>query len=104
MNPKAGAAVCVAALALCAITASAQQSGVVPLPARITPAAGSFELSAATVIQAPQAERAAAEAARYLSKLWKRTNGLILPIVSRTAPASADSVIRFEQTAGFGPE
>ena len=104
MNPKAGAAICIAALVLCSITASAQQAGVIPLPAQITPGNGAFELSAATVIQAPQANRDAAEAARYLSELWKRTNGLILPIVSRSALTSADSLIRFEQTPGYGPE
>ena len=104
MNPKAGAAILIAAFAVWPLAARAQQAGVIPLPAQITPGHGSFELSAATVIQAPQANGDAAEAARYLSELWKRSNGLILPIVSHPAYASADSVIRFEQTPGYGPE
>jgi hexosaminidase len=87
---------------LCAVTAGAQHGGVIPLPAATTERNGSFELSAATVIQVAQEQSAAAEAARYVGSLWKRTNGVMLKV----APVAdtADSVIRFEQKAGFGPE
>jgi hexosaminidase len=104
MIRRAGAAVFIAALALCAAPAGAQQPKVIPLPAEIVPGSGIFELSAATVIQVPQGRDDAAEAARYLAELWKRTNGLLLPVSSPTVGASTDSIIRFEQLPGHGPE
>jgi hexosaminidase len=100
----ARAAIFIAALALCAPPAGAQQAGVIPLPAKITPGGGSFELSAATVIQVPQNRRDASEAARHLADLWKRTNGLVLLVVAKSAVAPGDSLIRFQQQPGFGPE
>ncbi|HEY0802655.1 MAG TPA: family 20 glycosylhydrolase [Steroidobacteraceae bacterium] len=104
MIRESGAAVFIAALALWAPPAGAQQAAVIPLPAKITPGSGSFELSAATVIQVPQGRRDASEAARYVADLWKRTNGLMLPVVSESAAAPHESLIRFQQQPGFGPE
>ncbi len=98
------AAVFIAAFALCAPPAAAQQGGVIPLPAKITPGRGSFALNAATVIQVPQGRRDASEAARYLADLWKRTNGKTLAVFSSAVGASYDSLIRFEQTPGYRPE
>src|SRR5580698_6927893 len=107
MTRGARAAVLAAALALSAASAPAQQTGVIPKPAEIKPGSGSFELSAATVIQARQAG-GAADAARYLADLWQRTNGLALAVRSNAAGsplgAHASSIIRFERRAGFGPE
>jgi len=74
------------------------------MPAEIEPGKGSFELSAATIIEAPRASRGAADAARYLSDLWQRTNGMILAVRSSSADASTDSLIRFQQQPGLGPE
>jgi hexosaminidase len=74
------------------------------MPAEIKLGKGSFELSAATIIEAPRASRGAADAARYLSDLWQRTNGMILAVRSSSADASTDSLIRFEQQPGLGPE
>jgi hexosaminidase len=74
------------------------------MPAEIRPASGSFELSAATIIQVPRAGGGAADAARYLADLWSRTNGMTLAVRSSTAEASADSVILFRQQPGLGPE
>ena len=74
------------------------------MPAEIKSGKGSFELSAATIIQAPRASRGAADAARYLSDLWQRTNGMILTVRSSSAGASTDSLILFEQQPGYGPE
>jgi hexosaminidase len=100
----ARAAVSTAALALYAVPAPAQHAAVIPQPAEMKLGKGSFELSAATVIEAPRASRGAADAARYLSDLWQRTNGMILAVRPSSADASADSVIRFEQQPGLGPE
>jgi hexosaminidase len=74
------------------------------MPAEIKSGKGSFELSAATIIQAPRASRGAADAARYLSDLWRRTNGMILTVRSSSGDASTDSLILFEQQPGYGPE
>jgi len=74
------------------------------MPAEIKSGKGSFELSAATIIEAPRASRGAADAARYLSDLWQRTNGMILAVRSSSAGAPRDSLIRFEQRPGYGPE
>src|ERR1700722_16884068 len=102
----ARAAVFTVALTLCAVPVPAQQAGVIPMPAEIKPEKGSFELSAATIIEAPRSSRGAADAARYLADLWQRTNGMTLAVRQRpsSANASADSLIRFEQQPGFGPE
>jgi hexosaminidase len=74
------------------------------MPAEIKPGSGSFELSAATIIEAPRASRGAADAARYLADLWQRTNAMILAVRSSSAAASTDSFIRFQQRLGYGPE
>src|SRR3984957_8801051 len=100
----ARAAVFTVALALCAVPAPAQQAGVIPMPAEIKSGKGSFELSAATNIEAPLSSRGAADAAHYLSDLWQRTNGITLAVRSSSADASTDSLIRFQQQPGLGPE
>src|SRR6202142_4576487 len=100
----ARAAVFTVALALCAVPAPAQQAGVIPMPAETKSGKGSFELSAATIIEAPRASRGAADAAHYLSDLWQRTNGITLAVHSSPADASTDSFIRFQQQPGLGPE
>jgi hexosaminidase len=97
------AAIFIAALALYLPPAHAQRAEVIPLPARITPGLGVFALSAATVIEVPPGRRDAAQAARYLADMWKRSNGISLPVVSRGG-ASTDSLIRFRSTSGLGPE
>jgi hexosaminidase len=74
------------------------------MPAEIKLGKGSFELSAATIIEAPRAGRGAADAARYLTDLWRRTNGMILAVRSSSAGASTDSFIRFQHQPGLGPE
>jgi hexosaminidase len=61
-------------------------------------------VSAGTVIEASRGGRDASQAARYLADLCKRTNGITLPVLSGAAGASTDSLIRFEQTPGLGPE
>jgi hexosaminidase len=73
------------------------------MPAEIKPGKGSFELSAATIIN-PRANLDAAEAAHYLADLWQRTNGITVAVSSNSADAAADSLIRFEQRPGYGPE
>jgi len=56
------------------------------------------------MIEAPRAGSGAADAARYLSDLWRRTNGMTLAVRSSSADASTDSLIQFEQQSGYGPE
>jgi hexosaminidase len=74
------------------------------MPAEIKLGKGSFELSGATIIEAPRASGGAADAARYLSGLWQHTNGMSLAVRSSSADASSDSLIRFQQQQGLGPE
>jgi hexosaminidase len=101
MMKGAGAAILVAALALCARPSWAQQTAVIPLPQKIVRGSGSFEANSATVLQVPPGDGAAADAARYLAALWKRTNGLSVRVLAN--PASA-SVISFESKPGFAAE
>ncbi|HEY0747772.1 MAG TPA: family 20 glycosylhydrolase [Steroidobacteraceae bacterium] len=99
------AAVQTAALVLTfALPAAAFGGGVIPLPATVWPADGSFALSEATLIQAPRDRPDTFEAARYLADLWKRTNGLIVPVSSNAAGAPPESAIQFQQHPGFGAE
>jgi hexosaminidase len=74
------------------------------MPAEIKLGKGSFELSAATTIEASRGGRGAADAAHYLAALWQRTNGMILAVRSSSAGAPTDSLIRFQQQPGLGPE
>ncbi|HEV7359032.1 MAG TPA: family 20 glycosylhydrolase [Steroidobacteraceae bacterium] len=74
------------------------------MPAEIKSGKGSFELSGATTIQAPRTSGGAADAARYLSGLWQRTNGMTLAVRSSSTDASTDSFIRFQRQQGLGPE
>jgi hexosaminidase len=112
MTRGARAAVFTVAFALSAVSATAQQTGgVIPKPAETKPGSGTFELNAATIIQAPPASGGAADAAQYLADLWQRTNGLTLAVRSNSAQrasspaeATSGSLIRFEQHPGFGPE
>ena len=104
MIRAARAAVFTAALTLLAVSALAQQSGVIPKPAQIKPGSGSFELSTTTILEVPRGSRGAEPAARYLADLWQRTNGLILAVrlspadtsVGAPVDAPASSLIRFE--------
>ncbi len=96
------AAVCAAALSFCAQTLAAEQAGIVPQPQSVAPAVGGFEVSSTTTIVATVSD--AAQAGRYLVELWKRSNGLVIPLVA-TAPAGAGrSVIIFQEAPGFSPE
>ncbi len=76
---------------------------VIPLPAKIVRGSGVFEVNSATSLRVAPGDRDALSAARYLAALWKRTNGLTLP-VSPGAPDQAASVILFQTEPGFGPE
>ncbi|MDP9010541.1 MAG: family 20 glycosylhydrolase [Pseudomonadota bacterium] len=94
----------IAALASFASPARAQQGGVIPRPAHVVAGTGAFELSAATVLQAPRGRRGPLNAARYLASLWKRSNGLTLAVSTRAADNATDSLIAFRFEPGFGPE
>jgi hexosaminidase len=101
------------ALVFC-LALSAPAHAVIPLPANIVPADGSFEIGAATVVKVPKGDADAASAARYLVELWQRSNALVLPVTVGAAaspmPASAaasvatDSMIAFRRTQGFDRE
>jgi hexosaminidase len=92
----------VLAFAVLTFAPPAACGGVIPRPAHVVPANGSFEFSEATLIQAPRGN--ALEAARYLAELWKRTNGLTVPVSSNTAGAPRESSIQFQRHSGFGAE
>jgi hexosaminidase len=84
--------------------ASAQQGGVIPLPATIIPGSGTFQLNAATVMQVPHGDGNALSAARYLAGLWKRSNGLTLAVSATAAGKVSGARIAFRSEPGFGPE
>jgi hexosaminidase len=63
-----------------------------------------FEVSAGTVLQAPQGRREALDAARYLASLWKRSNGLTLAVSATAVGNATSSLISFRSESGFGPE
>jgi hexosaminidase len=102
------------ALVFCLALNAPAHAGVIPLPAKIVPGDGVFEIGAATVVKVQKGDAEAANAARYLVELWQRSNALALPVsvgasasptpVSGAAAAAADSTIIFRRTQGFGPE
>jgi hexosaminidase len=96
------AAVCAAALSFCASSRAAEQVGIIPLPRSVVPAVGWFEVSPATTIVATASD--ATQAGRYLVELWKRGNGLVIPLVAAAPPTAGRSVIIFQEAPGFGPE
>src|ERR1700733_4587280 len=100
----ARAAVFTVALALSARPASAQQGGVIPLPARIIPGSGTFQLNAATVMQVPHGDANALSGARYVAELWECSNGWTLAVSATAAGSEADARIAFRSEPGFGPE
>jgi hexosaminidase len=99
-----------AALVLSLALANAAFSGVIPLPAQVTPGDGFFAIDAATAMIVPRGDAEAAGAARYLGELWQRSNALQLQVfgntAARTTPASesAPSTIQFRREKGLGPE
>jgi hexosaminidase len=102
MMQRTRAAMKIAALTLWALPAAA--AGVIPQPAKIEPGNGSFEVSPATIIQAEGGDAGALQGARYLGALWKRSNQLTLPVVSRGAAPTAASLIIFRTEPGFAAE
>jgi len=94
----------IAALVLCAFPAAAGPAGVIPQPAKIEPASGSFKVSSATIIQAAGGDAGALQAARYLDALWKRSNQLSLPVVSKGFVPTGDSLITIRAEPGFAAE
>src|SRR6202795_2054706 len=102
-----------AALVFGLALSAAAHGGVIPLPAKIVPGDGSFEIGAATVLKVRKGDSEAASAARYLAELWQRTNALVLQVSAGAptagtptaeTPAAADSAIIFRREQGFGPE
>jgi hexosaminidase len=104
MMQRSRAAMKIAALALCALPAAAGQTGVIPQPAKIEPGNGSFQVSSATIIQAAGGSAGALQGANYLSALWKQTNRLSLPVVSRGSVPTGDSLITIRTEPGFAAE
>jgi hexosaminidase len=104
MMQRTRAAMKIAALALCALPATAGQTGVIPQPAKIEPGNGSFQVSPATIIQAADDGTEALQGAHYLSALWKQSNQLSLPVVSKGSDPTGDSLITFRTAPGFAAE
>jgi hexosaminidase len=90
----------------------AAHGGVIPLPNKIVPGDGYFEIGAATVMTVRKGDSEAENAARYLAELWQRTNALELPVSVAVdsapppseAPAATNSAILFRRVKGFGAE
>jgi hexosaminidase len=101
MIVKKTRAACAALVFGLALTPAAH-GGVIPLPDKIVPGEGSFEIGAATVVKVRKGDSEAQNAARYLTELWQRTNALVLPV--SVAAAATDSAILFRREQGFGPE
>jgi hexosaminidase len=100
------AAAFAAALIASLAPARAAHSGVIPLPAVIVPAPGSFAVVPATVVRVPPGDGDSDKAAHYLVDLWTRTNGLTLPVLRGAAGAdpSSDHSIEFRRRSGFAAE
>lgn len=96
----------IAAFVLTCTLAPVVHSGVIPLPAEVVPGLGVFSIDSTTQLHAPQGDRDAGDAARYLVELWTRTNGLTLPITLAAAGtgAASEHAITFRHQRGFGPE
>src|ERR1700721_1024081 len=101
MMQRTRAAMKIAALALCALPAAAAPTGVIPQPAEIEPGNGSFQGSPATIIQAEAGSAGALQGAHYLSALWKQSNRLSLPVVSKASVPKGDSLITLRTAPGF---
>lgn len=99
---RSGAAVKIAALSVCLWVATGAQAGVIPLPDQVVPGQGAFTLNPATLIEVPAGDDEAAFAARYLSTLWTRDNGLTLRLTMRSN-ANAEN-IRFQREPRLAPE
>ncbi len=89
-----------------AFARNAAADGVIPLPAMVSPRAGTFAGGAGTAVQVPAHDRGARQAAAYLVGLLRRSENLQLPIVAGRALAirGADDAIRFRRRAGMRPE
>jgi len=101
-KPRAAYAALVLILALHAPA----HGGIIPLPAKIVPGDGSFEIDSATAVKVPHGDAQAENAAAYLVELWQRSNALMLPVsAAAAAPAAAtESTIVFRRGQGFGLE
>src|ERR1700733_12711403 len=104
MMQRTRAAMKIAALALCALPAAAAPTGVIPQPAKIEPGNGSFQVSPATIIQAEAGSAGSLQGAHYLSALWKQSNRLSLPVVSKASVPKGDSLITLRTEPGFAAE
>ena len=86
--------------------AAAPFADVIPAPAQVAPAAGSFALRAGTPISIPQG-RAAARIGAYLSGALRASHGLGLPVRTRggtALPTGAIALVLDPPAAGASPE
>jgi hexosaminidase len=99
-----------AALVLTVALAPAARGSVIPVPAEVVLGQGYFGVDPTTRVRVRQGDRDATAAARYLGELWRRTNGLTLPVtpgpVTGTGGAAAMNAhsIAFRHQSGFAPE
>lgn len=84
----------------------AAAAGVIPQPAEVVPAPGSFNVGPATLLRVQRTDRAAGDAARYLNELWTRTNALALRVDDGDAVGASlkHDMIEFKRRKGFAPE
>jgi hexosaminidase len=100
------AAIRIAALFFLSGSAESTHAGVIPLPASITPGAGSCEVNASTRLLVPRGDGSSKAAADYLAGLWRRTNALRLQVVAGAPSAASPGICRivFQRTEGTGDE
>lgn len=97
------AAVQTAALVFAFALPLAAHGGVIPLPAEVELRSGWFRVDSRVVMLVPPGDRDADAAAHRLAALWRRTNGLTLPVRNRAA-RTAMATIEFRRRSGFAPE
>jgi len=81
--------------------APAAEGAVIPLPAEISPAEGTFRIDSGTRLRVKAGDRDAGRAAQYFAGLISRSRGFT-PRVSSTAPATR--AISFQRRPGMAPE
>lgn len=102
MSPKAAWKLVAWAAALlppAAAIAAQAQLPVLPLPAKVEPASGTFRVGTGTAIVVPKGDPGARNAARRAAEIVARTRGITLPVVEAGAGA-----IRFVRTGKAQPE
>ena len=91
-------------LGLCSVAQAQTSVPLIPLPAQLQSASGSFKVDSNTAIVVPAHDAAALHAAQYVANLAARMRGLHLQVKQGGATADAIVFQRSPQAAGAHPE